>query len=429
MCIKISCHALKENLMFPFFAFLFFFISIYISEYSQFHEHIIIKNTFVSLGNILSFIPLLFSLKLSRKSIDKSTVSNKYILSKSTNKSLKIDYEYNDKLKEITEIKCYHLFFISFIDFLLLILIFIEYKGFSDNKNNKKLLWSADIIFIYILSKICLNITIYIHHIISLLLLCIIDIYLSYMIIFNQGFNYWKISFIIPKAFLFALKVIYAQKLINSHFISHYKLCLIIGCITFFYNIIALIIETFIDEQEHDLKKNHFYNGIIDNGFKYWNTITNIKDYKDIIKEIIFILVYIVSFGLSNIFLLLTLNYISPIHVLTSKVLFCIGYNLSLIIKDIIKDKDKNLDINSIINISIYGLSVFVLLIFVEIIQFSCFKLNINTKDKIQERSLDKANTTLISSEKSINESLSISISCENNTRSSISYANSIKNE
>ena len=71
---------------------------------------------------------------------------------------------------------------------------------------------------------------------------------------------------------------------------------------------------------------------------------------------------------------------------------------------------------------------MFVLLIFVEIIQFSCCKLNINTKDKIQERSQDKANT-LIASEKSINESLSISISCDNNTRSSISYTNSIKNE
>ena len=422
MCLKISCHAIKDNLVFPFLSFLFFFIAIYISEYSQFNEHIIIKNTFASIGNILSFIPLLFSLKLSRKSIDKTTSSNKYILSKSTNKSLKINYEYNDKLKEITQIKCYHLFFISFIDFLLLILIFAEYKICSSD--NTKFLWSIDIICIYILSKIFLNITIYVHHIISLLLLCFIDIYLSYMIIFNQNFNYWKFALIIPIAFLFALKVIYAQKLINLHFISHFKLCFIIGSITFFYNIIALVIETFIEQQDHNLKENKYYKFLIDNGFEYWNTIKNIKDNKDLIKEIIFTIIYIVSFGLSNIFLLLTLNYLSPFHVLISKVLFCVGYNLSLIIKE----KGKNLDTNSIINISIYGLSVFVLFIFVEIIQFSCCKLNINTKDKIQERSLDKANT-LIASEKSINESLSISISCENNTRSSISYTNSIKNE
>ena len=56
------------------------------------------------------------------------------------------------------------------------------------------------------------------------------------------------------------------------------------------------------------------------------------------------------------------------------------------------------------------------IIFFLEIIEFNCCKLNVNTKEQIQERSLNKGDTTLIS-DKSINES-SVSISGENNNTS-----------
>jgi hypothetical protein len=201
------------------------------------------------------------------------------------------------------------------------------------------------------------------------------------------------------------------------NYISHFKLCYIIGFITLFFDIITIIIETIIDEKFYISEDYKF---LIDNGLKYWDDIMKIEDYKVIIKEIIFIILYIISFGLSNIFLLLTLNHLSPFHTLIPKIFFCVGYNLIIILKD---NDITNLSTIIIINICIYGLSIFVLFFFLEIIEFNCCKLNVNTKEQIQERSLNKGDTTLIS-DKSINES-SVSISGENNnTRTSIPYDN-----
>ena len=59
---------------------------------------------------------------------------------------------------------------------------------------------------------------------------------------------------------------------------------------------------------------------------------------------------------------------------------------------------------------------------FLEIIQLNFCNLNINTKDQIQERSLDKTNTFI--SIKSINDSSTVSNASEENNTSS-SYSNS----
>ena len=69
--IKISCKAVKENLVFPITSFVFLFIAIHLSLFTKFGEHYIIKNIYISFGNMLSFIPLLISHKISRNSIIK----------------------------------------------------------------------------------------------------------------------------------------------------------------------------------------------------------------------------------------------------------------------------------------------------------------------------------------------------------------------
>ena len=416
MCIRIRCSAIKDNLIFPLCSFIFFFISINLPDFSLFKEHIIIKNIYGSFGNILSFIPYLISLKISRNTIAKfNKIQNKKENNTSTSKSLAINYEYNDKLEEVSNIKCSSLFFVSFIDFLQVISFFIEYNKFS--ANNSIFFWSADIICLFILSKIFLTIPIYRHHLVSLFIFFFFDIYLSCIFIIYSEFNYWQLIFSIINDFLFALKVVYQKKLMYYNYISHFKLCYIIGFITLFFDIITIIIETIIDEKFYISEDYKF---LIDNGLKYWDDIMKIEDYKGIIKEIIFIILYIISFGLSNIFLLLTLNHLSPFHTLIPKIFFYVGYNLIIILKD---NDISNLSTIIIINICIYGLSIFVLFFFLEIIEFNCCKLNVNTKEQIQERSLNKGDTTLIS-DKSINES-SVSISGENNnTRTSIPYDN-----
>ena len=408
MCIKIKCKAIKENSLYPFISFIFVLISIHISLNSKFNEHNVLQNILSSIGSMLSFIPFLIYLKKSRNSIYQLKTSHKTIKSSSNTKSLQIKYEYNDNYEEVSYINFINFFYLSILDYLQTLSLFIFGHFFSSNIN--AFFWSVDIMFLYIFSKYFLKISIHRHHIISLIIFALFDIYLSYVIIFGPDFNYWQIVHIIINNILFSLKVVYAKKLMYYNFISHYKLCLIIGGITFIYGIITLLIETIIDE---NLNISEKYREFIDNFLDYCKKIIN-DETLIILKEIIFIIVYIISSGLSNIFLYLTLSDLSPFHVLLTKILLCIEYNITKVIME--------LKIISIINICIYILSVLVLFFFLEIIQLNFCNLNINTKDQIQERSLDKTNTFI--SIKSINDSSTVSNASEENNTSS-SYSNS----
>ena len=75
MCLRIRWEAMKLNILYPFLCFLFIFISIYLSYFSIFKDHQAIKSIFVSIGNILSFIPYLILAKSSRRSFFKSSKS------------------------------------------------------------------------------------------------------------------------------------------------------------------------------------------------------------------------------------------------------------------------------------------------------------------------------------------------------------------
>ena len=130
MCLRIRWEAMKINILYPFLCFLFVFISIFLSYFSLFKNHQAIKSIFVSIGNILSFIPYLISLKSSRRSSFKSSnlikneIAKKNSKKQNKYKSLKIDYEYNDELEDITNIKIYKLVFISIVEYIQNFLLF-----------------------------------------------------------------------------------------------------------------------------------------------------------------------------------------------------------------------------------------------------------------------------------------------------------------
>lgn len=401
MCLKIRCKSIKDHLLFPFLSYIFTLISIILSINSLLDEHILIKNIFNSIGYILCFIPFLISYKFTNS---KFSLENKSFRDTNCN-SLKISYEYSDKLKEITHIKFYNLLFLSFVDFLQTYTLFIGYNTFTSN--NHSFFWTTDILSIYILSKCFLTISIYRHHIISLIIFSFFDLFLSYTMIFGENFDYWQILFILSTNFLFALKIVFAKKLMDYNFISYYKLSFIIGYITLIYNVITIILESIIDEKR-DIPSH--YRLYIDNFLEYIKEIKK-ENYKLIIKETSFTLLYIISYGLSNIFLLITISRLSPFHVCFSKVLLCVGLNLAKIIEE------RNTSIFSIITIFIFILSIFVLLFFLEIFEINCCNLNLNTKEQIQERCYDKTNTFISNqSNQSINDSSSVSNpSCENN--------------
>ena len=417
MCITIKCKAIKDNSLYPFLCFLFSFISIHLSLNSIFIKHNYLQTVYSSIGNTLSFIPYLIYLRTTRNSSNKSDnleikPSPKHIKNKKY-KSLKIDYEYNDKYEEIAYIKGYHFLFLSLIEFLQNLSLYIIAYCFSTKVS--AFFWSADILSLYIFSKCFLTITIYRHHIISLCIFVIFDIYITYCIITGPNYNIWQIVCIFSNNILYSLKAVYAKYLMDYHFISHYKLCLIIGLITFFFSILSLIAITIIDEI-YEVPETYIF--LMDNVLTYFYTIIK-ENNETIIKEIIFSILYMIANGLSSIFFLITLNKLSPFHIMFIKILISIEYNIVIVIIQF--------NILNIINLCIYGLSIFVLFFFLEILQINCCNLNKNTKDQIQERSIEK-NDTLLSNNKTIDDSSSITVSNQSgeNSINSLNNNNSI---
>ena len=437
MCLRIRWEAIKLNILYPFLCFLFIFISIYLSYFSIFKAHQVVKSIFVSIGNILSFIPYLISLKSSRASFFKSSNSIKKKIAKKDNmkqnkyKSLKINYEYNDELEDITKIKMYKLIFISIVEYIQNFLLFYGYIKFPTNSS--VFLWNIDILSIHFLSKCFLSSTIHRHHILCLIIFSFMDIYISIIVITSPNFNYWQILFLICNNFLYSFKLVYNRRLMEYNFISPYKLCYIIGLINFILNIFTLIIFTYFDEK-YDIPER--YQVYIDNLFKYYNKVSN-ESLPSRIKEIFFIFLYIIAVGLNNMFLFLTIIYLSPYHCLMTKILLSIGVNLVFMIM-----YTNAITYFTIITLCTYAFSLFILFIFLEIIELNFCDLNKNTKEQITARTLDKSNTFIAdktnacgdeininNSNNSINDSSSASyFSSENNNKSNLNFTNSSDN-
>ena len=437
MCLRIRWEAIKLNILYPFLCFLFIFISIYLSYFSIFKAHQVVKSIFVSIGNILSFIPYLISLKSSRASFFKSSNSIKKKIAKKDNmkqnkyKSLKINYEYNDELEDITKIKMYKLIFISIVEYIQNFLLFYGYIKFPTNSS--VFLWNIDILSIHFLSKCFLSSTIHRHHILCLIIFSFMDIYISIIVITSPNFNYWQILFLICNNFLYSFKLVYNRRLMEYNFISPYKLCYIIGLINFILNIFTLIIFTYFDEK-YDIPER--YQVYIDNLFKYYNKVSN-ESLPSRIKEIFFIFLYTIAVGLNNMFLFLTIIYLSPYHYLMTKILLSIGVNLVFMIM-----YTNAITYFTIITLCTYAFSLFILFIFLEIIELNFCDLNKNTKEQITARTLDKSNTFIVNktneggdgininnSNNSINDSSSASyFSSENNNKSNINCTHSSDN-
>ena len=345
-------------------------------------------------------------------------------------KSLKIDYEYNNELEDITNIKIYKLIFISIVEYIQNFLLFYGYVKFPTNSSI--FLWSVDILSIHFLSKCFLSSSIHRHHILCLVIFSFFDVYISIIVITSPTFNYWQILFLISNNFLYSFKLVYCRRLMEYNFISPYKLCYTIGYINLIMNILTLIIFTYFDEK-YDIPNN--IKEFIDNLFIYLNKVSD-ETLPSRLREIFFIFFYIVAVGLNNIFLYLTIIYLSPYHYLMTKILLSFGVNIVFLIMFHI-----SIDYITIITLCIYALSFFILFIFLEIIELNFCDLNKNTKEQIIKRTLDKSNTfinktneagdeiNINNSNNSINDSSSVSyISSENNNKSNFNNTNSSEN-
>ena len=230
-----------------------------------------------------------------------------------------------------------------------------------------------DILFILIFSHFILKVKLYKHHFISLMLIIIFGIII---IIINNLYNeksedfFFKILNTLIIEIIFSLQMVVAKYAIEYKLSSPYEICLFEGVFILAINLILLIIFTFIPMSEIKYIKKTEYEGkmYIDNFFQYFSKIS-------FIEVISFIIVMLGRFGF-NIFCLLIIKYYTPSH---SIIILIIGE-----VYFALDDLDPLWRI--FVEYSVYALLIFVMLVFLEIIEINCCGLQKNTERSISLR-------------------------------------------
>ena len=325
------------------------------SKKIEIREHPFILGINAGLGYCISFIPFL----IFKRNYD-------YLNQKNFDIDEKLIYnETNDYFLEKREKKFRPWLIIAFCDFFQKLLSFIYISLYN--------FWMFDILFILIFSHFILKVKLYKHHFISLMLIIIFGIIIN--IIYNiyeeisEEF-FFKIlnTFIIE--IIFSLQIVVAKYAMEYKLSSPYEICLFEGVFILVINLILLIIFTFIPMSEIKYIKNTEYEGkmYIDNFFQYFSKISYIE-------VISFIIIMLGRFGF-NIFCLLTIKYFTPSHsiiILIIGEVFFAFYDLEPLWRVFIE-------------FFIYTPLIFVMLVFLEIIEINLWGLQKNTEKNISLR-------------------------------------------
>ena len=194
-------------------------------------------------------------------------------------------------------------------------------------------------------------------------------------------------------------------------YISPYKLLMIFGLMGAIICTIVCLIATFVKCEDitnpNDNKKEDIYdffckiyNEKLDNDTTYFdNFIFYIKNYKtnaiDILKELFVVISGIITYFFFQYYSILVIKYLTPIHLIFSNPIYYSIQKLILLIYSPFQLNTKYKD-NYIKNIryakfyiGLTGdlLSILIFLVYLEIIELNCYKLNYNLKKNISKRS------------------------------------------
>ena len=325
------------------------------SKKIEIREHPFILGINAGLGYCISFIPFL----IFKRNYD-------YLNQKNFDVDEKLIYnETNDYFLEKREKKFRPWLIIAFCDFFQKLLSFIYISLYN--------FWMFDILFILIFSHFILKVKLYKHHFISLMLIIIFGIIIN--IIYNiyeeisEEF-FFKILNTSIIEIIFSLQIVVAKYAMEYKLSSPYEICLFEGVFILVINLILLIIFTFIPMSEIKYIKNTKYEGkmYIDNFFQYFSKISYIE-------VISFIIIMLGRFGF-NIFCLLIIKYFTPSH---SIIILIIG-------EVYFAFNDLEPLWRVFIEYFIYALLIFVMLVFLEIIEINLWGLQKNTERNISLR-------------------------------------------
>ena len=378
MLIYFNTEGINLYFLCPFISFFFLVGASFVAGQSTFGKYAYTQNIIISFGEMLAIIPYLISEKIDEdtyKDSSKRNSLNKEEKISNSKKSLSLQLEYNNIEEELSHVKFYQILLLGFVDFLQSFSIFYGNELYSNNF--QIYFWTIYILFICIFKKILLKNRLYRHQIVSLAIFAVLDIVYTCLILTDPKieFNHKQLIFIVLSGCCFSFEIIFEKRLIETTFISIYKLCFLLGLATFCYNLILSLITTIVAKCLHKDSKirKHFFDYS-----DYFNDIDNF------VNEIFFTFLFIIFNGIYNILQFVTIKFLSPYHTLITQLI------LALYMTVINKLTGEEISLHTFIFAVVFHIICFlVLFIFIEILQLNFCGISKDTKLRIGLRSDD----------------------------------------
>ena len=361
----------------------------------------------------LSFIFCKFEKKRTRESYTLSNGIDKASISQRSLSEIELIHQESESINYSNSF---------FLNLLSIVLLWVIIDNFID-KNIINLqysnFWMFELIFLSLFYKKLFNVKIYIHQSIAMILNIIPFLLKLVVIILSFYDNYFKNIYdklrwpLIILLFVFYLLLILLKSFIYTKikwymdikYISFTKILIYYGLIGTIFQSIISIISTFNDcEITYNSTKNIF-------DFLCENKITNIetnetikylanfklyftsyKNIKELFLEIMTVFLGALGFFFYKYFSLMTIKYLSPIHLMLSNILLYI-FSIIIIIVILIKNNilfNNNMTLTIII-LNFIGdvLCLIIISIYLEILELNFCNLNFYLRKKIMERGLE----------------------------------------
>ena len=352
----------KQHIIIPIIALILLIVQNYFvynsTKFDFIGKHQFIKLIAMSFGKTLAIIPFLLFKKNIRYSDEVHSVSkNRYIYKKEYFEN------YLEKMEQIKK-KKYYIIFLSMIlsfsfNILLCHLAYIGDKKFFS-------FWIFDIFYVWALSYCLLNTKLYRHQIFSLIIITILGITINIVNRKNKPFELVNLIITLSADILFSLNLVINKYLMENLLFSEYEISFYEGFFSLIIFIICLVIFTNIEIKKGIVE----YNGkkYIDNFFDYYEKLNS--------QEIVVLILIVISQLIGYLFSLMTMKYYTVFHIF-----------ILLIANEVdfysYPSKEKYL---YYINIILYFLFLFMILVFSENIELNCFGLEKYTKRNISKR-------------------------------------------
>ena len=228
--------------------------------------------------------------------------------------------------------------------------------------------WIFDIFYIWAFSYYILNTKLYRHQYLSIILITIIGITINIINGFGKSINIYNLLITLSADIIFSLNLVINKFLMDNLLFSEYEITFYEGLFNLILFIIFLAIFTNIEIESGYV----YYNGkfYIDNFYAYYDSLNR--------EEISVFIYLIISHLIIYIFALITIKHYTIFHI----------YIILIVYEgEFFRYKIDNKDIRIMyLDIILYLLFLFMILVFTENIELNCFKLQKYTKRNIIKR-------------------------------------------